>query len=77
MKIIWRWITETDKQIEEVKPWTLEGAALGDALMPWVEEIRKIGTALLPFLPETAEKILTQYKGPEIKSVPPLFPRIK
>ncbi len=34
-----------------------------------------IATNLKPFLPQTSEKILTQYKG-KIKSGEPLFPRL-
>lgn len=77
MKIIWEWISETDQKIEQVKPWTLEGEKLKNALIPWVKEIIKIATALQPFLPETAEKILKQFIGPEIKAQAPIFPRVK
>ncbi|OGC98342.1 methionine--tRNA ligase [Candidatus Amesbacteria bacterium RBG_16_48_31] len=77
LKIIWGWISKTDKKIEEVKPWVLEGEKLKEALKPWVAEIRKIATSLQPFLPGTAEKILGQFKGPKIGSSAPLFPRIK
>lgn len=74
---IWRWITETDKKIEDVKPWNLIGEELRSVLESWVNDIVKIAVALQPFLPETAEKILVQFKGPEIKSGAPMFPRIK
>jgi len=77
LKEIWGWITETDKNIEEVKPWTLSGEELKKALIPWIEEIKIIAVSLQPFLPETAEKILKQFAGPTIKSEAPLFPRIK
>lgn len=74
---IWDWITVVDKQIEEAKPWKLTGEPLHQALQPWVNEIVKIATVLQPFLPETAQKILDQFTGPQISSAPPLFPRIK
>lgn len=35
-----------------------------------------IASDLKPFLPETAEKIEEQFKGPKIVSKEPLFPRI-
>lgn len=76
MKLIWSWMAELDRQINEKKPWTLQGQKLEATLQPWVNEVVKIGVALQPLLPETAEKILTQFKGPKITSVAPLFPRL-
>jgi len=74
---VWQWISTIDKQIEATKPWELAGESLKNAVHPWVNNIVKIATALQPFLPQTAEKILTQFKGPRISSSTPLFPRIK
>ena len=74
---IWGWISAVDKQIESAKPWKLTGEPLHQVLQPWINEIVKIGTALQPFLPQTAEKILNQFKGPKISSAPLLFLRIK
>ncbi len=76
LKLIWSWITEIDRQINEKKPWTLESEELQVALSPWINELAKIGTALQPLLPQTAEKILTQFKGPVVKTQKPLFPRL-
>ncbi len=76
MKLIWSWIADVDRQINEKKPWTLQGQELETTLQPWVNEAIKIGTALQPFLPETAEKILKQFAGPKIKSEAALFPRL-
>jgi len=42
-----------------------------------VSKIRTISFNLSAFLPETAEKIEKQFKGPKIKSGSPLFPRLK
>ncbi|MEK7607578.1 MAG: class I tRNA ligase family protein, partial [Patescibacteria group bacterium] len=77
LKTIWEWISELDQQIEKDQPWKLEGNDLEKILAGYRENILRIATALQPFLPETAEKILAQFKGPEIKSGAPLFPRIK
>ena len=77
MKIIWGWVSGLDKMIEEVKPWTLEGEGLIKALRPMVAGVQKIACNLQPFLPDTAENIIKQFKGPEITSESPLFPRIK
>jgi methionyl-tRNA synthetase len=77
LKIIWSRITALDRSIDDKKPWTLKDQDLEEVLTPMVEEINVIGSALQPFLPETAEKILNQFKGPKIKALPPMFPRIK
>lgn len=77
LKIIWGWISDLDRFIDEKKPWTLDNKDLEDVLKPMVSEVVKIATALQPFLPETAEKILKQFTGPKIVAEAPLFPRIK
>ncbi len=76
LKLIWSWITEIDRQINEKKPWTLDGKELQVTLNPWINDLVKIGTALQPFLPQTADKILTQFKGPKITIQKSLFPRL-
>lgn len=73
--VIWQLITETDKKINQEKPWELKGKKLTEVLNDLVKRIQAISFNLKPFLPQTAEKILKQFSGP-IKSAPPLFPRI-
>lgn len=73
--VIWKLITDADKKINEEKPWELSGKAAKDVLEPLVKEVQAIAYNLRPFLPETAEKILKHFSG-QIKSQPPLFPRI-
>jgi methionyl-tRNA synthetase len=75
VNFIWSKISEADKKINEEKPWELEGEKAKAVLTDLCERIQQIAFNLQPFLPETAEKILTQYKG-EIKTSAPLFPRI-
>ncbi len=77
LKEIWGWISELDQQIEKDQPWKLGDLELEKVLVGYIERIVRIATALQPFLPDTAEKILEQFKGPKIKSGAPLFPRIK
>ncbi len=72
---IWKDITETDKTINQEKPWELSGEKARPVLEDLVKRIRDIAFNLQPFLPETAEKILKQFSG-EIKAQAPLFPRI-
>ncbi len=75
MGVIWDLISQADKQINEEKPWELEGEKAKQVLRNLVKQIQAIAYNLQPFLPETAEKILKQFSG-EIKSAAPLFPRI-
>lgn len=72
---IWSEITDADKKVNEEKPWELKGDKLIEVLTDLVQRIQHIAFNLQPFLPETADKILKQFSG-EIKSAPPLFPRI-
>ena len=55
----------------------LKGKVKDKVLVELVERVRQIATDLRPFLPETAEKIEKQFKGPTIKSQKPLFPRLR
>ncbi len=73
--VIWKLITEADKKVNEEKPWELEGEKAKVVLEDLVKRIQAIAFNLQPFLPQTAEKILKQFSG-QIKSQPPLFPRI-
>lgn len=72
---IWREITDTDKKINQEKPWELSGEKAKKVLEVLIKNIQHIAFNLQPFLPQTAEKILKQFSG-QIKSAPPLFPRI-
>jgi len=72
---IWKLITLADQQINETKPWGLEGEKARDVLENLSKQIVTIAYNLTPFLPETAGTILKQFSG-EIKSSAPLFPRI-
>lgn len=72
---IWSQISDTDKLINEEKPWELSGEKAKEILENLVKRIQQIAFNLQPFLPETAEKILKQFSG-EIKTAPPLFPRL-
>lgn len=76
LKIIWDEISQTDAFINEEEPWKLTGEELKKVLVHLVDHIRSLASNLLPFLPDTAEKIEKQFKGPKIKSGSPLFPRL-
>lgn len=68
-------IEETNKIVNEKRPWELKGRELSDVLEDLVERIKRIAYNLQPFIPETAEKILKHFSGP-VKASTPLFPRI-
>ena len=76
LSLIWEQVRKTDIYINEKTPWKVKGKELESILIPAIMTIRTIASLLQPFLPETAEKILNQFKGPVIQSQPPLFPRI-
>ncbi|MBI4062388.1 methionine--tRNA ligase, partial [Candidatus Gottesmanbacteria bacterium] len=73
---IWARIKQTDKFVNEKTPWNLSGDELHTVLEESIRQILEIAMLLQPFLPETAQKILEQFKGPTIISQPPLFPRL-
>lgn len=76
---LWQKITEVDKYINDEQPWVLAKSDIQKAkavLAHCVDEIQKIALLLQPFLPETATKIQEQFKGSEIISGKPLFPRL-
>lgn len=73
---IWLAIDQENKRINEEKPWELDNQKLAEFLKISVQVIRQIAFDLQPFIPETAEKISNQFKGPKIKSEKPLFPRL-
>lgn len=77
LKIIWKNVNETDQFINEEEPWKLTGEELRKVLVHLVDHIRATAIDLKPFLPETAEKIENQFKGPKIESGKPLFPRLQ
>lgn len=73
---IWGEITEADREVNEEKPWELEGEKLKNVLKDLVKKIQHIAFNLQPFLPQTSEKILKQFSG-QVQSAPPLFPRLR
>ncbi len=79
LSFVWRKITELDKFINQEKPWEYvksNSVKTREILSHAVDQIQEIAILLEPFLPETAQRIEEQFKGPEIFSSKPLFPRI-
>ena len=71
-----KYISALDQEINKVEPWKLKEVELKEFLERTVKKIRMLSFNLLPFLPETANKIEKQFKGPKIKAEAPLFPRL-
>lgn len=79
LSFIWNKIAALDKFINEEKPWALaknQDPKIKSVLAHSIDQIQEIAALLEPFLPQTAQKIEEQFKGPKIISAPPLFPRI-
>ncbi len=77
LELLWDDIKIVDQYINEQEPWKLDKNKLIGVIQVAVDAIRYLNIKLKPFLPETAEKIEEQFKGPKIKSADPLFPRLK
>jgi methionyl-tRNA synthetase len=84
LSIVWDKITKVDKYINETKPWELlkqpEGSkklqSIENILAHAVSQIQEISILISPFMPDTSEKIRSQFENQEIVSAQPLFPRI-
>ena len=79
LSFVWGKIAALDKFINDEKPWILiqeKNPRIKSILAHSVDQIQEIAVLLEPFLPETAQKIEEQFKGPKIISQNPLFPRI-
>ena len=73
---IWAKLAELDKHINENEPWSLEGDSLKKVLTDEISQLRHIAVQLQPFLPQTAEKILSQFGTEKISAQEGLFPRL-
>jgi len=75
---IWDKIKFIDQLINKEEPWKIEDKnELKEKLETYAANILSLASNLEPFLPETAEKIAKQFRGPKIKSAEPLFPRLR
>jgi methionyl-tRNA synthetase len=79
LRLLWEHINASNAVIDELKPWKLKDKELAEGLnriLSYISFVDYFVPNLKIFLPETAEKIKGQFKGPKITSQPPLFPRI-
>lgn len=73
---IWDQIRKINVLINTVEVWKLSDQDRKTVLESLVKPVRQIAVNLKPFLPQTADKIEKQFKGPKITYQKPLFPRI-
>jgi methionyl-tRNA synthetase len=76
LKAIFEKIKACDTRINEKQVWKLTGEEKQIELQHLINEIRIIGFSLQPFLPQTAQKILSQFGGTSITAGTGLFPRL-
>ncbi len=74
--LIWKKVKEADLTINERKVWELNGTEQAEALTGLVESIRQIALDIEPLMPETSEKIKSQYNVDFIKKADHLFGRL-
>ena len=73
---LWREIKSLDTEISRYEPWSKSTRERNGHLKSYAKRLLSLAWFLKPFLPETAEKIEEQFKGPKITSQKPLFPRM-
>ena len=76
MAEIWKYISATDKYVEETKPWVLaktDQNKLKEVLGRLVSNLKTVALELAPFLPETSDRILSAIASGPIQ----LFPRLE
>lgn len=74
---IWQMIADNNEKLSAAAPWKMtDQQEVAKILKPIAESILFIAHYLQPFLPETAEKIITQFSVEQIKKGESLFPRL-
>ncbi len=74
---VWKMIADNNEKLSAAAPWKMtEKEEIAAVLQPIAENILFIAHLLLPFIPESAEKIITQFSENQIKKGEPLFPRL-
>lgn len=76
LEYIWEKAKQSDQLVNDTHPWTLAGEELASVLQQLVDSLINIAILLQPFMPDTAEKIISQFSTGNIEAAPPLFPRI-
>lgn len=69
-------LTKIDQQLNQDRPWKLQGAEQREALAKAVSALQKVSFLLQPYLPHTAAKIYHHFSQAQIEPLQPLFPRL-
>ena len=78
LAVLWAKIRETDEYLSSNAPWKIKDEKKKEeVLLVAAQNIINIADKLQAFLPNTAEKILQQFKAKKIKKGKPLFPRLE
>lgn len=72
---LWREVKDLNQLINKEEVWKTGIPDTSGKISLYVNKILALAYFLSPFLPETAEKIVKQFK--DVSSIKPLFPRIK
>ncbi|MFZ4632473.1 MAG: methionine--tRNA ligase [Patescibacteria group bacterium] len=76
-QILWEKIKFCDENLSKTTPWKLtDKKEIENILRPLAQTILNLTYLLEPFLPETAQKIQTQFLASQIKKGESLFPRL-
>lgn len=78
---VWALIAKANQELSEQAPWTLakkpgKEKEIAQILHQQIAYVLDIAELLLPFMPETAQKIRTQFSQKHIKLEQSLFPRL-
>jgi methionyl-tRNA synthetase len=77
LKVLWDKIRESDEFLSQTTPWKMtDKVEIKKVLEVVAQNILNIALLLKPFLPETAEKIIEQFKNKNIKKGEILFQRL-
>jgi len=77
LAVLWEKIKASDEFLSEKKPWKMTDIdEIRPVLQAVAQDILNIAYLLQPFMPDTADKILTQFRAKQIKKGESLFQRI-
>ncbi len=77
LAVIWEKIQESDEILSRTAPWKMsQSSDIAAVLRPLAQTILNLAYLLEPFLPQSAQKIQTQFSAVQIKKDDPLFPRL-
>ncbi|MCK4540178.1 methionine--tRNA ligase [Candidatus Parcubacteria bacterium] len=77
LNVLWRKLKEMDEYITIKAPWKMsDKKEIKEVLQNVAQNILNVANLLVPFIPDTAEKIIKQFKEKQIKKSESLFPRL-